>query len=78
VNNREPIGDLEIEKQAKATLTNELSALETALDTFLCGEIREGLITSFKLTLIVQARTLLALTERSRKDVGENTIRVDE
>jgi hypothetical protein len=74
----EAIGDPEIERQAKEQMTMDLLALENAIDTFLSGEVREGLISSFKLTLIVQARTLLALAKQSRLDVGENTIRIDE
>lgn len=63
------------EAGAKAALGAELVALEEALDTFLSGEVRDGVITSFKLTLIVHARTLLAVAERSRMDIAENKVR---
>lgn len=65
------------EATAKSAMEKELSELETALDNFLSGEVRDGLITAFKLTLIVHAKTLLAVAERSRKDVAENKVRID-
>lgn len=63
------------EKEAKERLGSELEALERALDDFLTGEVRDGLVSPFKMTLIVQARTLQALVERSKKDVVDNQIR---
>ena len=72
----ERLGKEEIEKQAKEQFITELVAIERALDEFLSGEIKEGLISPFKLTLIVQSRAFLALVKQTKQDVPENTIRV--
>lgn len=63
------------EREAKSRMTTDLVVLEDALDAFLSGEVCAGKINSFKLTLIVQARTLQAVAEKSRADVIKCQIR---
>lgn len=48
------------ERDAKARISAELKALEETLDLFLSGEVRDELITPFKVTLMVHARTLVS------------------
>lgn len=62
------------ERVAKARITDELAQLVVAVDGFLTGEVSAGLITPFKLTLIMQARTMQALAERGLRDVETSKV----
>lgn len=52
----------------------ELVALEDAMKIFLDGEISRGRITPYKMTLLVSAQTLLAVSRSARRDLLENKV----
>jgi hypothetical protein len=56
---------------SRATLASDLADLEAALHAFLTAEIAEGLITPFKMAILNQVHSLLALAEKARRDVFE-------
>lgn len=52
----------------------DLVALEEAMKRFLDGEISRGMITSYKMTLLVSAQTLLAVSRSARRDLLEKKV----
>ena len=63
------------ERAAKRAMRAELLVLEGALNDFLKGGVSEGLITPFKMLLLVHARTVLAVARIARAGVRTTKIR---
>lgn len=52
----------------------DLLALEDAIGVFVGGEISRGLITDYKLTILVAVRTARAVANSARQDLLENKV----
>lgn len=65
-----PTLDMERRKQ----LHDDLLDMERSVETFLDGEINNGLITSYKLTVITTARLLRAVVQTARQDLIDNRV----
>lgn len=65
----------ELEFQAKSLLNSDLTSLRGALVEFLNGEVSLGLISPYKMLLLVQARTLLAVVEKAQAELLNTKVR---
>lgn len=66
----EPTENLE----RRQAMHNDLLSLEDAMRDFMEGEISRGLITDYKMTVIVAARMLRAVANSARQDLLENKV----